>query len=141
VTGSTERPGGGAEVRARRPRGDRPHSFRVRLSSEELAVMREAAGADGMAVGAWLVHVAMSAAGQRIDPEREAEARERLGHLDAVRRDIHRPGANLNQIARAYNSGEPVALSFADAVMAEHLEVLATLRQLMADYRRWLGRR
>lgn len=125
----------------RRAKGHRPDVLRFRVSIEERDAIRSAAEADGLAVGAWLSQVAMSAADRRTDPVRAAEARERLAHLDAVRTDFHRPGSNLNQIARAYNGGEPVSLTFADAVLSEHQSALVEVRRLMDDYRRWLGRR
>ena len=125
---------------ARRSKGSRPWVLKFTATNDERAAIRTASKADGMAVGAWLATVAMAAAGKRHDPAREAEARERLAHLDTMRSEMASAGNNLNQIARAVNTGEPVGVGYAGEVYEMHLEQLDELARLMESYRRWLRR-
>ncbi|WP_435854768.1 plasmid mobilization protein [Streptomyces longwoodensis] len=92
----------------RRPyqRRQRPHVRNTRLSDEELARVTAGANAAGLTVSGFLARSALAASR---DLERTATAvagdRELITELFAARRYLGHVSNNLNQIARALNSG------------------------------------
>ncbi|WP_138962462.1 plasmid mobilization relaxosome protein MobC [Streptomyces sp. YIM 121038] len=93
----------------------------VRLSDQEHALIQVGADAVGMSMAGFLAHSALAAAR---DQSRTAAAiateRDVLTELFAMRRQLGWAGSNLNQVARALNSGGD----------APHLkEVLADIRR------------
>jgi hypothetical protein len=90
-----------------RPRGKKQRTAHsVRLNEHELAVIRSAAEHVGMSVAGFLAYSALAAAR---DQSRTAAAiateRDVLTALFGVRRQLGWAGSNVNQIAKALNSG------------------------------------
>ena len=84
-------------VRPLKPEAERRgHTICVCVTTEEAATIAERAGAARMTKGAYIRRRALG------QPVREA-AVHRLGARERV--ELHRIGVNLNQIARALNSG------------------------------------
>ncbi|MEU2900996.1 plasmid mobilization protein [Streptomyces sp. NPDC001273] len=81
----------------------------VRLSDREHAIIQAGADAVGMSVAGFLAHSALAAAR---DQSRTAVAiateRDVLTELFAMRRQLGWAGSNLNQVAKALNSGGEV---------------------------------
>lgn len=101
----TRRPGG---ARRRRVAGGRPHNVPVRFSKDEYKLLRDRAAAVGLTPSAFLAAAAEPrdrlGLGRMSGEERRAWASE----LAAVRRLLAAVGNNLNQLARAANSGAAV---------------------------------
>ncbi len=100
---------GKAKGRARlRDKKQRPaHS--VRLNERELAVIQAAADAVGKTVAGFLAHSALAAArDQSRTAATIATEQEVLSELFAIRRQLGWAGSNLNQTAKALNSGGQV---------------------------------
>ncbi|NYV73322.1 plasmid mobilization relaxosome protein MobC [Streptomyces sp. UH6] len=91
----------------------------VRLNDDEKHRLTVAATASGTNLPAFLARSALAAAR---DPERAAGAiageRELISEMFAARRNLGQAGNNLNQIARAINSGDRPAGTHIDAVLA-----------------------
>ncbi|MBN3932423.1 plasmid mobilization relaxosome protein MobC [Streptomyces verrucosisporus] len=113
----------GRKGRARKGRS-RPRDMKqrpahsVRLNDQEIAVIQAGADHVGMSVAGFLAHSALAAAR---DQSRTAAAiateRDILTALFGVRRQLGWAGSNVNQIARALNSGAAapdVAAALAD---------------------------
>ena len=84
-------------ARPRKPEAERRRrTIGVRVTTAEAAEIAERAGAARMTTGAYLRRRALG------QPVREA-AVHRLGARERI--ELHRIGVNLNQIARALNSG------------------------------------
>ena len=95
-------------VRPRKPEAERRNrTMCVRVTTEEAATIAERAGAARMTKGAYLRRRALG------QPVREA-AVHRLGARERV--ELHRIGVNLNQIARALNSGASAPAGTLEAV-------------------------
>jgi hypothetical protein len=100
-------PKGRAKKGKPRPRGKKQRpAHSVRLNERELAVIRSAAEHVGMSVAGFLAYSALAAAR---DQSRTAAAiateRDVLTALFGVRRQLGWAGSNVNQIAKALNSG------------------------------------
>ncbi|WP_399552370.1 plasmid mobilization protein [Streptomyces sp. YIM 98790] len=82
------------------------HQPSCRMSEEEFQMLAEAAASCRMSVAAFLAHAALNAA-RDLDRTQAVIATEReiLSELFAVRRHLGRIGTNLNQVAKALNSG------------------------------------
>ncbi|WP_030685803.1 plasmid mobilization protein [Streptomyces sp. NRRL B-1347] len=93
----------------------------VRLSDQEHALIQAGADAVGMSMAGFLAHSALAAArDQSRTAATIATERDVLTELFAMRRQLGWAGSNLNQVARALNSGGD----------APHLkEVLADIRR------------
>ncbi|MGK5496563.1 plasmid mobilization protein [Streptomyces sp. URMC 125] len=104
------------KARPRDKKQRRAHS--IRLNDQELAIIQAGADHVGMSVAGFLAHSALAAAR---DQSRTAAAiateRDVLTALFGVRRQLGWAGSNVNQIARALNSGADapdVAAALAD---------------------------
>jgi hypothetical protein len=94
------------EVRAgRRSRvaGGRAHPVQCLFDAGEIAAVRAAAAADGVAVGAWCSSVALRATRERVEPL-EGDWRLVMRELMALRRQARIIGGLLNQLAAAWNA-------------------------------------
>lgn len=117
-----------AAVRRRRTRlaGGRERRFYVKASDAEAARLEELAAGAGLSVPRLLVESTL-VGGRASVGERAAV----LAELVALSRAVGRVGVNVNQIARAKNSGEsPVGT--ADALAAVR-EVAARLSAVLAE--------
>ncbi|MFF3979788.1 MobC family plasmid mobilization relaxosome protein [Streptomyces sp. NPDC001828] len=87
-------------------RRQRPHVRNTRFSNDELTLVTAGAKAAGLTLAGFLARAALSAAR---DLERTASAvadeREVIAEFFAARRHLGHIGSNLNQIARAFNTG------------------------------------
>jgi len=112
------RPRSGSETR------QRGNVARIRLDDSEQAKLEELASAAGLSIGAYLRACGLKSAGVRAKP-RPSVDRELLARANA---DLNRVGNNINQIARALNTGldPPHVLGVA---MAELREALAAIRR------------
>lgn len=78
----------------------------VRLSDREHAIIQAGADAAGMSVAGYLAHSALAAARDRSRTAATiADERDVLTELFAMRRQLGWAGSNLNQVAKALNSG------------------------------------
>lgn len=107
--GGSQPEGGREEPRTRRrtyQRRQRPHVRNTRFSNDELALVAAGAKAAGLTLAGFLARAALTAAR---DLERTAsvvaDEREVIAELFAARRHLGQVGNNLNQVARAVNSG------------------------------------
>lgn len=103
----------------------RTHVRGVRLSDEELHQLNRRAATAGLPVGTYLRVQALGSAGPRAQrrPVIEKEILARLlGHLGKV-------GSNLNQLAAAANSGDPVQRSSLEHGLAD----LAAMRRAVLE--------
>lgn len=94
------------EVRAgRRSRvpGGRRFPVQCLFDEGEIAVVRAAAVGEGVSVGAWCSSVVLRAAREDLYPL-DADWREVMGELMALRRQARNIGGLLNQLAAAWNS-------------------------------------
>ncbi|MFB6484247.1 MobC family plasmid mobilization relaxosome protein [Streptomyces virginiae] len=98
-----------AAARTRRrtyKRRQRPNVCSVRMSDDELVLVATAAKTAGVTLAGFFARAALSAAR---DPQTSAAAiagrREMVAELFAARRHLGQIGNNLNQLARAINSG------------------------------------
>jgi hypothetical protein len=91
---------------SRRPPGERQRAktMTVRFTDGELTAVRAAAERAGMAASAWVGELAVDAAGHRAMPPGWLH-REVMAELVHLRSQITWVGNNVNQIARAINSG------------------------------------
>ncbi|MFJ6568792.1 plasmid mobilization protein [Streptomyces sp. NPDC091292] len=81
----------------------------VRLSDQEHAIIQKGAYAVGMSLAGFLAHSALAAArDQSRTAASIATERDVLTELFAVRRQLGWAGSNLNQVAKALNSGGDV---------------------------------
>jgi hypothetical protein len=101
------RPKGKARKGKSRPRDKKQRpAHSVRLNEQELAIIQSGAEHVGMSVAGFLAHSALAAAR---DQSRTAAAiateRDVLTALFGVRRQLGWAGSNVNQIAKALNSG------------------------------------
>ena len=95
-------------ARPRKPEAElRSRTIGVRVNTAEAAEIAERAGAARMTMGGYLRRRALG------QPVREAVVH-RLGTQERV--ELHRLGVNLNQIARALNSGAPAPSGTLEAV-------------------------
>ncbi|MFE0192609.1 MobC family plasmid mobilization relaxosome protein [Streptomyces sp. NPDC058989] len=87
-------------------RRQRPHVRNTRFSHDELARVTAGAKAAGLTVAGFLARAALSAA-RDLDRTTSAIAGERevIAEFFAARRHLGHVGSNLNQIARAINTG------------------------------------
>ncbi|MET9399259.1 plasmid mobilization relaxosome protein MobC [Kitasatospora sp. NPDC002965] len=104
-------------VRRRERQADAPRSHRVNLAfnDNELAVLHEAAGREGMAPAAWAARAALAVAKEIVVPV-SVDAREVLAELIQSRGELGRIGNNFNQIAFVLNSGGTVTPAQLEAV-------------------------
>jgi Bacterial mobilisation protein (MobC) len=104
-------PGSGPERRVSRRRrlpGGRPHNLRVRLSEAEYESVQSRAGAAGLSVAAYLAAAAEPRGPLGVTHMPAEERRAWASELMAVRRLVAAVGNNVNQLARAANSGAAV---------------------------------
>ncbi|MDE0073795.1 MAG: plasmid mobilization relaxosome protein MobC [Gammaproteobacteria bacterium] len=95
-------------ARPRKPEAERRNrTIGVRVTTAEAAEIAERAGAARMTKGGYMRRRALA------QPVREA-AVHRLGAKERV--ELHRIGVNLNQIARALNSGASAPVGTREAV-------------------------
>ena len=94
------------------PRGGRIH---VRVSGDELAMFRRVAGERDTTVSRMVVDAVRALAGQA-DAEAEERSSPTVEQLRAVRAELRRIGANVNQIA--HNANRDMRASPADEAMA-----------------------
>lgn len=81
----------------------------VRLSDQEHAIIQTGADAVGMSLAGFLAHSALAAArDQSRTAATIATERDVLTELFAMRRQLGWAGSNLNQVAKALNSGSDV---------------------------------
>ena len=93
----------------------------VRLSVPELTAIRAAAAACEMTIAGFIAHAAVAAARDtNAAPARVAGQREQVTELFAARRPLRQVGNNLNQIARALNSGAETPPQLAAVLAAVH---------------------
>jgi len=100
------RPRSGSENR------QRIHVARIRLDDAEAVILEELASASGLAIGAYLRACGLKSVGVRAKP-RPSVDRELLARANA---DLNRVGNNINQIARAFNSGLDLPFNLAEAM-------------------------
>ncbi|MFB7270702.1 plasmid mobilization relaxosome protein MobC [Streptomyces sp. NPDC056244] len=109
-----------ARNRARKPKADkREHLIASRFNDAEKNDLLAAAAACAMTPSGFLAHAALSAARDLTRTAAEvAGEREVIAELFALRRHLGQIGNNLNQVARAANSGAdvPHARAVLDAV-------------------------
>jgi hypothetical protein len=104
-----EWPVAGVEVQAahqgRRSRvaGARTFSVKCWFDEPEIAAIRAAAEREGAAAGSWLSSVGVRAAREELNPL-DADWREVMGELMALRRQARAIGGLLNQVAAAWNA-------------------------------------
>ncbi|WP_371589101.1 plasmid mobilization protein [Streptomyces virginiae] len=110
-----------------------------RMNDDEYQLLTHAASACNMSVANFLAHAALRAARDLDRTASEiAGEREMLAELFAVRRHLAQIGNNINQVAKALNSGAevPYAQSVLDAVQRSARRVDAfTQRHLDAGTR------
>lgn len=97
-------------TRKRQPNvpGGRKNRVRVQLSDQELAILEERAAAEGLTVSHFLVRAGLGAP--------PVSDRAVLLELAGVKRLVNTATSNLNQVARAANSGSYDADAHAGAV-------------------------
>ena len=117
-----ERPRHGSETR------QRPHVAQMRVTAEERAQLEAAAERAGLSVGAFMRQQCLGTPGPRATRRPPVE-RAALAQLLA---QLGKCGSNLNQIARALNSG--------DAPPPETAAAIAAFREACATITRTLGR-
>lgn len=97
----------------------RPHQSLIRWSDEEFARVTERADSAGLALAAFMRTAALGNPGpraQRRPPADHKALREILGHIGRI-------GNNLNQIARALNSGDKASLPELDEALRAYLDI------------------
>lgn len=110
---------------------------RMRLSADELAAIEKAASAANMTMSAFLRSLLLEGAG--VQPLLAEEDRVVMGFLADEMRGV---GTNLNQLARAMNSGRSVQAADLQANVGEvQVVVAAVLTELQALSRRAGNRR
>ncbi len=122
----------GSRQGRRRPRETRPHRVQVRLSDLELEALEERAAGAGVSLPRLLVEAALVEPGASLMQMCGAPRRPRdLAALEDAVRALARVGSNVNQLARAANTGEAVGLGeLADAVRAAVATVEAAADRL-----------
>ena len=103
-----EWPVAGTDEQARQGRrsrvaGARTFSVKCWFDEPEIAAIRTAAEREGAAAGSWLSSVGVRAAREELNPL-DADWREVMGELMALRRQARTIGGLLNQVAAAWNS-------------------------------------
>jgi hypothetical protein len=98
VTGVEARQG-----RRSRVAGARTFSVKCWFDEPEIAAIRAAAEREGAAAGSWLSSVGVRAAREECNPL-DADWREVMGELMALRRQARTIGGLLNQVAAAWNA-------------------------------------
>ncbi|MFE2282820.1 plasmid mobilization relaxosome protein MobC [Streptomyces sp. NPDC059443] len=89
-----------------RAENKRMHQPSCRLNDDEYQLLTRAASACRMSVAGFLAHAALNAALDLDRTEAEiATRREIVGELFALRRHLGQIGNNVNQVAKALNSG------------------------------------
>lgn len=97
----------------------REHQPSCRMNDAELALLRKAAAACNMSEAAFLAQAALRTARNLDHTAAEiADARQLATELFAARRHLGQIGNNLNQIAKAINSGAEPAQPQTEAVLA-----------------------
>ncbi len=107
-----------------------------RVTAEEHSAIEREADRVGLTFGSYLRKRALH---QKITDELKDEPRTRamrrpvmerviLGKLTA---QLGRSGSNLNQIARAMNSGDVVVLDAIQSALAEHRQILAAIIEVL----------
>lgn len=99
----------------------------VRFTDSDLATVRAAAERAGMAVSAWVGELAVDAAEHRAMPPGWMH-REVMAELVHLRSQIVWVGNNVNQIARAMNSGIVPGMDF-QPVLARLAEVVGSIEE------------
>ena len=123
--------GGGAGARRARAVGRRPHTIWVRVSEEEHRWLALRAAAAGLTVPRLLMESVQAAStGETI-----SERRTMLMELVGVRRLLANVANNLNQVAKAANSGVSVPAAQLDAELVSLRKlgerILSVVEQLM----------
>jgi hypothetical protein len=103
-----EWPVAGVDAQARQGRrsrvaGARTFSVKCWFDEPEIAAIRTAAEREGAAAGSWLSSVGVRAAQEELNPL-DADWREVMGELMALRRQARTIGGLLNQVAAAWNA-------------------------------------
>jgi hypothetical protein len=114
----------------------RAKTMTVRFTAGELAAVRAAAERTGMAASAWVGELAVDAAEHRTMPSGWLH-REVMTELVHLRSQITWVGNNVNQIARATNSGIVPDLDL-QPVFARLAEVAESIEQAAEKVRRWM---
>lgn len=116
--------------RVRTPLGEkRTKDVKVRLTPTEYQQLREAADlVGGFSVGAYVGQIAQAAAQDR--PMRDLDS---LRWVTEAKSEVQRVGANLNQIAKAINSGQQVPNERVDQVLRACQDALNDLDQAVDD--------
>jgi uncharacterized protein (DUF1778 family) len=96
------------------------------LNDVERQAVEEAAAAEGLSVGAFAAQAAVAVARGQITPI-PTDDRERLAELVHARVALSRIGTNLNQLARAANSGASVPAAQLDVVLDRVQRAVARL--------------
>jgi len=123
------------EVRRAAPRKDKV--VRMRLSADQLASIENAAADADMTMSAFLRSLLLEGAG--VQPMLAAEDRTVMGFLADEMRAV---GTNLNQMARALNSGGPIRPADLEINMGElRVVVAAVLAELRTLAKRAGNRR
>ncbi|MBT2458268.1 MobC family plasmid mobilization relaxosome protein [Streptomyces sp. ISL-86] len=115
----TQHPPAPSRIRRRHRQPNQRKAVRtVRLGEDELALISVGAAASGMTTAGFLAHAALSAA-QNLDRTAAEVAgdREIVVELFASRRHLSHIGNNINQVAKALNSGGTA--DHADAVLED----------------------
>lgn len=97
----------------------RSHQCLIRWTDEEFASISEKADKAGMAVAAFMRAVALGNPGPRAQRRPPADHRA----LRQILGEIGRIGNNINQIARALNSGDPVNPAELREALHAYLEI------------------
>lgn len=95
--------------RTRRP-GGRRQRLEVTLADDELAALRAKAGSAGVSIQRYLVDSALHA-----DRPPVPDLRRTQGLLMSLRKEVHKVGTNLNQLAKVANSTGLVPTGLRDA--------------------------
>lgn len=112
--------------RARRADAPRRHRVNLSLNDVERQAVEEAAATEGLSVGAFAAQAAVAVARGQITPI-PTDDRERLAELVHARVALSRIGTNLNQLARAANSGASVPAAQLDVVLDRVQRAVARL--------------
>ncbi|MEU4507580.1 MobC family plasmid mobilization relaxosome protein [Streptomyces sp. NPDC024089] len=109
--------------RRRRDNEPRPHRMNLRLGDDEKAAIDTAAMLARKTPSSYAADMAVAVAMNMLTPI-PTTYREELRELIEARTALTRIGANLNQIARAVNSGGSVTQEQLDAVLERVTEVV-----------------
>lgn len=120
-----------SRARRRRTPGGRPHYVTVRLSEEEFETVSARAADAGLSAGAFLAGAADSRTGLGVSGMSAAERRGWATELMAVRRLLAATGNNINQLARASNSGVAVNAGVTAAAIRADDRARARLAEIL----------